>query len=161
MLTGKKGILVHFALKTKSSAQENQEKRLQHRAQKKNYPIYSMNGKRVRVFNSIKEASKKCGIADSNLSSVLKGKTLTAGNFLWRYFPHRKKISTTYIAKRKTSRILNSRVAVRQFSLAGQLIRSFPSISEAAEKTKISPSGISNCLAGRLKKSGGYIWKLK
>ncbi len=122
---------------------------------------FSMKGDRVKVFYIIKEASKKCGIADSNLVNVLKGKTLTAGNFLWRYFPNRKKISTKYVIKRKTSRILNSRVAVRQFSLGEQLIRIFPSISEAFEKTKISPSGISNCVAGRMKQSGGYIWKAK
>jgi hypothetical protein len=148
-----------FALKTKVKLKKIRQKASASCSKK--IIQYSMKGERIKVFNSIKEASKKCGIADSNLSSVLKGKTLTAGNFLWRYFPHRKKISTKYIAKRKISRMLNSRVVVSQFSLAGQLIRSFPSISEAAEKMEISPSGISSCLAGRLKKSGGYIWKAK
>ncbi len=155
----KKRHISPFALKTKAQLKKIRKKASV--ACSKKIIQYSMKGERLRVFNSIKEASNKCRISDSNLISVLKGKTLTAGNFLWRYFPNRKKISTKYIGKRKISRMLNSRVAVRQFSLAGQLIRSFPSISEAAEKMEISPSGISNCLAGRLKKSGGYIWKLK
>jgi hypothetical protein len=146
-----------FALKTADELKKIRKKAAITRSKK--IIQYSMTGEKIKVFNSIREASKKCEIADSNLVNVLKGKTLTAGNFIWRYFPDRKKISTKYLAKRKASKILNSRVAVKQFSPSGRLIKTFPSISLAAEKTMISPSGISNCLAGRLKQSGGYIWK--
>ncbi len=93
----KKRHISPFALKTKDEFKEISKKASSMRSKK--IIQYFMKGDRVKVFNSIKEASKKCGIADSNLVNVLKGKTLTTGSFLWRYFPNRKKISTKYVVK--------------------------------------------------------------
>jgi hypothetical protein len=62
---------------------------------------YSIKGNRMRVFNSIKEASARTGIVVPNLGNVLKGGKLTTGNFIWRYYPGRKKISVRDILKRK------------------------------------------------------------
>jgi hypothetical protein len=113
------------------------------------------------MFRSIQQASAKTGIAEPNLIRVLKGNALTAGGFVWRYYPDRKKINTDYIRKRKTLIISRSRKPVNQYSLKGKLLRSFKSVSEAARETKISSSSISNCLADRSKRTGKYMWKAK
>jgi len=115
----------------------------------------------VRVYRGIHQASGNKGIAEPNLIRVLKGNALTAGGFVWRYYPDRKKINTDYIRKRKTLIISRSRKPVNQYSLKGKLLRSFKSISEAARKTRISSSSISNCLSGRSKRTGKYMWKAK
>lgn len=48
---------------------------------------------------------------------------------------------------------------VSQFDLEGNLIREYRSIAEAASKNEISSSNIIACLNGKLKTTGGYIWK--
>lgn len=51
------------------------------------------------------------------------------------------------------------RKIILQFNKQGKYIREWPSIKEAGETLKILRSGISNCLTGRTKYSGGFIWK--
>lgn len=51
--------------------------------------------------------------------------------------------------------------AVLQYSLDGEFIREWPSIIEAGEGTGVNSSCISSCCKGKLKTSGGYIWRHK
>lgn len=48
---------------------------------------------------------------------------------------------------------------IYQYSLNGELIKSYPSITEAKKTT--GASSIGQCAMGRLKSSGGFIWKYK
>lgn len=45
-----------------------------------------------------------------------------------------------------------------QISLTGDIIKMWDCISDAAIKLNISPSGITMCARGQLKKSGGFRW---
>lgn len=45
----------------------------------------TLNGKTIRQFDSIKEASHITGIADSNIIEVLKKRTKQAGGYKWEY----------------------------------------------------------------------------
>jgi hypothetical protein len=146
-----------FALKTKKEFKEISKKAALTRCKK--IIQYSLEGNRLHIFNSIKEASSQTGIPDSNLVRVVKGDALTAGGYVWRYFPGRKKINTEYIRQRKKMNIVRTHRPVQQHSPKGRLLRTFKSISEAAKKNNIAASSISNCLAGRTKHTGGYIWK--
>lgn len=47
---------------------------------------------------------------------------------------------------------------VFQYDLYGNLIRSFQSVKQAHENTKISESSIYNCCLGYSKSAGGFIW---
>ena len=49
--------------------------------------------------------------------------------------------------------------SVNQFDLEGNFIKTFESIHQAANELSIQVNGICLCCKGRLKKSGGYIWK--
>ncbi len=148
-----------FALKTRKEIRSISKKSALSRQKK--IIQYSAEGGMLRLFKSVQQASAKTGIAEPNLTNVLKGNALTAGGFVWRYYPGRKKISTAYIRKRKAQRITLSRKPVSQYSLKGKFLRSFKSVSEAAKKTRIASSSISNCLSGRSKRTGNYIWKAK
>lgn len=52
----------------------------------------------------------------------------------------------------------NSKTVI-QCDLEGNLIKTFESIRQAANELKIQPNGICLCCKGKLKTSGGYIWK--
>ena len=51
------------------------------------------------------------------------------------------------------------KVSVKQYSLNNVFIQEYPSVKEAGENTNNNPDNISNCLSGRTKTSGGYIWR--
>ena len=46
---------------------------------------YSLDGKLIKIFNSIKEASEFYGITNSSIVQNLKGKTKKCVNSIWRY----------------------------------------------------------------------------
>lgn len=48
---------------------------------------------------------------------------------------------------------------IAQYSLSGELIRKWDSISEASKETGIDNSHITRCCRGKLRKTGGYCWK--
>ena len=49
--------------------------------------------------------------------------------------------------------------AVAMYSTDGVLIKTFPSSKEAERQTGVLQGNISRCCRGKIKKSGGYIWK--
>lgn len=49
--------------------------------------------------------------------------------------------------------------SVEQYSLKGEYMKTFSSISEAAKEIGCAVSAISNCCSGRNKTSMGYYWK--
>ncbi|MDR3715578.1 MAG: NUMOD1 domain-containing DNA-binding protein [Puia sp.] len=146
-----------FSLKTKKEFKKISQKSALSRQKK--VIQYSLEGNRLHIFNSLKEAALQIGIPGPNLVRALKGGALTAGGYVWRYFPDRKKIQTVYIRKRKDASAARFRKAIQQYSLKGKLLKNFGSIAEAAEKTGISRRHISKCLAGKMKTTGAYTWK--
>lgn len=50
---------------------------------------------------------------------------------------------------------------VLQYTLDGQLVAEYPSVSEAERQTGINHRCISWCCLGKYKTSGDYIWKFK
>lgn len=50
-------------------------------------------------------------------------------------------------------------VSVDKFTLDGEFIESFESILQAAQSIGVGDVGIRNCLKGKGKQSGGFIWK--
>jgi hypothetical protein len=50
---------------------------------------------------------------------------------------------------------------VLQYSKKGVFIKEYSSITTAAEESFVKADGIRNCCNGKLKTSGGYIWRYK
>ena len=69
------------------------------------------------------------------------------------------------ILERKWGRVetipmdLTAKKKIHQFDLNGSFIKEYESVKQAGEELGIDNTGISKCLKGHLKKSGGYIWK--
>ena len=49
--------------------------------------------------------------------------------------------------------------SINQCDLSGNIVRTFESIHQAAKELSLQTSGISLCCRGKLKTSGGFVWK--
>lgn len=132
--------------------------------QKVKFAQYSLDGKFICNFLSLKEAQEKTGISRSSICSCASGRHKSAGGFMWRRFeelplmqilPY-KKIGS---AVKQTSRL--SRKAVYQYTKEGLYLDSFDAIAEAAHQTGVNKAGIWCCCNGRKETAGGYKWKYK
>lgn len=94
---------------------------------------------------------KKISVAKKGKESPLKGIPLSAN--------HRKKLSEAHIGKPRLDVSENLSKAVAQYSKSGELIATYKSLSEAAEKTDCPVSNISSCCKCKRKSAKGFIWK--
>lgn len=115
---------------------------------------YSINGTFLKEYESIKDAGRALGneTYSCDIIACCKGKLKTSHGYLWRYSddnaPEPYKIP---LAR-----------AICQFSLEGELIEEFPSITAAARKYNfMSVGSISNNLRGISNSAYGYLWRYK
>lgn len=66
-----------------------------------------------------------------------------------------KRLSEETIAKRTAKQVKT----IYQYDLDGNLIKKWDSIKQAGESLGINRPSISNCLKGRYKSAGGFIWR--
>lgn len=122
---------------------------------------YNLQGNKIRVFKSTKEAEKYTGVPSTTISAAANGKLKTTGGFIWRYGEPSTKIDTeAHFASSRDAVARTSKVVVK-YSLEGERIKEFPSISAAARAEGISAGRISSAINGKTKSAVGYFWKLK
>ena len=51
------------------------------------------------------------------------------------------------------------RKKIKQYTTEGVFVRTFAAVGDAAEYMGISSSAINQCLSGKNKTAGGYVWK--
>jgi hypothetical protein len=119
--------------------------------QRKAVVKYDSQGNKIARYNSIGEASKKTGICGSGIGQCCSGnkKYSVVGGFIWRF------------EKDGIPKTLPKDTRVLKLSLSGNIIATYNSVAEATSKNNILRTSIYNCLAGRSKSAGGYIWKRK
>ena len=112
---------------------------------------YNLYGKFIKQWNSLKEAEKYIGIphASSNIFACCIGTKHRAYGYIWKYAEDTSEINplTPY------------RVPIDQYTKNGDYINTFSTIAEASRQTNIGDTNIGNCLRGRYKTAGGYVWK--
>jgi hypothetical protein len=110
---------------------------------------YSLNGKYIRSFNSVKEAASFVGGNGSNISHSARGTkgTPTAKGFLWS-FKKVKKVKPVEPKKKPINVYKNNK-----------LYKTFMSISQASKELNLSRSTITNYLTGRNKSSKEFNFK--
>ena len=121
---------------------------------KRRKPIlqYSLDGTFLAEY---KGATFINNFAEANIIACCRGRINSAYGFIWRY-----KTSNNYPTKINPAsnyHVSNKRIA--QYSINGNLINKFDSITKAAKLTSISRTAIGNCLTGRSNSAGNYIWK--
>ena len=111
---------------------------------------YSLKGKFIRTWNSIKEAEVTLSI--HSISSCCNSKLLSAGGFVWRFLKNSNYEDEIIISK-------TYRKSVYQYTLNGEYIKKWNSVSEVEKELKIKHiSKVCNKYKSH-KTSGGFIWK--
>ena len=106
---------------------------------------YSINGKFIRVWGAISDASKALGIPTTNISKCCKGKILTINHFIFLYEKDRDiSVRLEKIKNRRNCR--NKQVS--SFDANMCLLKTFDSVKEAAAYYKFSPKTVIECCKG-------------
>lgn len=119
---------------------------------KKEIAQYTLSGKFIRSWSSIKEAQEALNL--TSISENLIGASKYCGNFQWRYYINEDDIDPVE-SKEKT---------VYQFDLQGNLLKVYKSVTEAASTFNNPDSArvaISNNCCKKTKQSFGYYWSYK
>lgn len=97
---------------------------------------YSLNGDFIRKWNSSSQVERVLNLRARNISGACKGEQHTAFGFIWRY--ENEPLELSYIKQVENRRPKNK--GVIQKSLTGEIINTFNSMKEAAEKTNYNYS---------------------
>lgn len=96
--------------------------------------------------------------ANANIIACCKGKLNSAYGYIWKY--KNGKVEP-HINVNADNKVHISNRPIIQLSEDNVIINEFKSATKASIITGISRKAISNCLSGRSKTSGGFIWKYK
>jgi len=119
---------------------------------------YNMEGEKINVYPSMREASKATGA--SAIYAVVSGKLKSTGGYIWQYGDGPKRIDIkSHFASTLEYRATISK-AVAKYSIEGELLKEYPSIREAARAEGINTTSIASAVNGKSKSAGGYLWEL-
>ena len=120
---------------------------------------YTKTGKLLKTFLSIRVAAKIARVSEAGISSVLKKRQISSGNYVWAY-GKKSKIDVAGIRKKNLehrNEIVGQKVT--KYDINGKKVAKYHTISEASRKTGIRSSDISNVFGGRQISAGGFLWK--
>ncbi len=120
---------------------------------------YSMVGKKIRTYLSIKAAAVALKLSESGINSALKDRQISSGGFIWRYGTQKNVNLKPLFEKRLTKFKLLRGTKISQYDTRGKRIKTYLTISDAAKKTGTHSGDISLVINGRQKSAGGFIWK--
>jgi group I intron endonuclease len=116
--------------------------------QKTVYQYAVKDGQLINSYDCLENAGSAVGADKRSISSAALGVNKTCNGFVWSY-------SSTFPTDFKDNR----RKVVQQFSLEGEFINEFNSVSEASKHTGCNKTGIGKVSRGERKSCGGYLWR--
>lgn len=117
-------------------------------ARSRSVDVYDLQGNFVRHCKSVTEAETFTGVDNSNIVATCKGRYKQFKGFVFVY-------SGETINRARSSH----RKPVDMFGLDGKYIKTFQTIKDASMELEIADTHISDCCKGKIKTSGGYVWK--
>jgi hypothetical protein len=93
------------------------------------------------------------------IRDMLKGKNKSANGFFWKKGFGKAKIDLSKHKWGQELTVASCLKKVKQLSLDGILIKTYPSLKQAAEEVNISASNITNVCKGYQKTAKGYRWE--
>ena len=120
---------------------------------------YSLAGDRIAIFATAMDAQEATGISAANCLKVANGFNKSAGGFYWKKGVGPAKIDLSGYNWGNQSGAIKRRKAVAQYDLNGKHIRTFTSVTAAAEYMGIGIIGISAACRGQQHTCKGYKWK--
>jgi hypothetical protein len=127
--------------------------------QGKSVTQYDLKGNKVQTYESTRQAQQKIGVPSGAISAVARGKLKSSGGYIWLYNSNVKRINVQkHYASTYESIQRNSKRVVK-YSLEGELLKTYASVSEAGREEGISAKRISSVINGHSKSAGGFLWK--
>lgn len=119
---------------------------------------FSLEGKFIRTFNSIYEASSETGLKIGGIYCACDGWNVQHTGYQWRYLKDAEKLGMTLPPCKPP----NKSTQVHQYTLDGDYIASFPSISEASKSFgEHGGGGVRLACMGKMLESHGYRWSFE
>lgn len=112
---------------------------------------YSIDWILISSYSSIVEASQKTKIQDKKILNALYSKKKIANGYRWLEHNQNPDLIRGDLKNHRQK-------AIDQYDKNGNLIASYVSIKEAADKTGFKISALSAAICGRCKSSNGYYW---
>lgn len=146
------------------------ETRQRIRETKASKPVLQLSntGELLHKWPSVADAAKSSGLDRSQIRKCCNGILKSSGGFVWAY-ANEVDISTfTTVSDKQRQELMEiglrignakQRKEVLQLTLSGELIKIWPSLTQAAKENQMDISSICQCCKGVIKTSGGYIWK--
>lgn len=120
---------------------------------------YSMKGNRIQTYPSITAASTALSLSAKGIVSVLKGRQVSHGGFVWRYG----KPAKIDMKDLRANKIQHYKKAIgrklTQYNTKGKRIATYLTIADAGRATGVGSGEISRVLNGKQRSAGGFIWK--
>lgn len=116
---------------------------------------YDLNGIFIKRYDCIQDVVKETGFSATNIREVCNHKKYISNGYIWC---HEDEPKTIYelIAEIPTAK---TKRPIEQYTLNGELITTFNSITEAAQSLGIHRSSIENALTNKSYNCQGYLWK--
>lgn len=111
--------------------------------------VFDYNLNLIKICNSLTDAEKLTGVDNSNISAVCKGRYKQFKGYVFQYADDDSEIEPPRSHRRP----------VNMYDMNGCFIRQWETIKEAALYAGVADTHIGDCCKGKIKKSGGYVWK--
>ena len=112
---------------------------------------YDLDGRLVKVWESLVEIEKTLGYSKNNISHCCLGRSVSAYAYIWRY---EKKDNIQYINKN-----LKKQKEIYQMTKTKEIIKIWDSLESIENETGYNRSAISQCCLCKLKTAYGFIWR--
>lgn len=112
---------------------------------------YDLDGNFIKEWKSATDVSRTLGIPQQSINSccLRKPKYNSSKGFIWRY------------KSDKTEVVYKNGKPIIMMDKDGNTIKEYPNLTEASKDNNILITSITNCLKGRSKNAGGFVWKYK
>lgn len=145
---------------------ESRKKLVMEKAKPLGKPVsqFTQNGEFIKTYPSIRQAGDDTNISKSTISVHLRGKTRSAGGFIWQRGETTKLLNDrrhliNHHNNNNQPRKYNKKGKLQQYDTSGHYINTHTSLVSAEKTTGVSRTGISKNLNGILKSTGGFIWQ--
>lgn len=121
---------------------------------------YTLEGKYITTYKCARDAANAVGVPPNYISDAANKKARPTADSYWRYGKSKENINVSKLKQRLQNALRSKRKKVQQFTLSGQLLKTYDTVSEAAKAMKAkSCSNISYACMGKYHSSKGFIWK--
>ncbi|HEY8936105.1 MAG TPA: NUMOD1 domain-containing DNA-binding protein [Cyclobacteriaceae bacterium] len=115
---------------------------------------YNIEGKKIRYYTSVKEASIKTGIDANTISKCALRKLRIGSGYVWRYEGDSYKGEYKGVIKNRAKPIV-------QYTLDGKEVNRFSSVTQATIATGFSGATLLDNAYKKTKISHGYVWRFE